>query len=152
MSSIPAWLKEWKKVPSSEIVAQYFYYDVYSKDFPKGKITLPGADEKRNNVSNTYLVLVQKQKTPFQAAPKINIANLAHGILLHPYKEQLTVLHGVGSSSWQMVKGVLPAGLKLSKNGIINGVPEVKGRFMFTVQVEDNNGNIDNKNLEIAID
>lgn len=151
-SSIPVWLKEWKKVPSSQIVAQYFYYDVYAKDFPKGRITLPGADEKRNNVSNTYLVLVQKQKTPYQFAPQINTTKLARGSLYQPYEEQVTALHGAGLQRWKVLKGVLPKGFRLSEYGRISGAPETKGRFLFTIQVTDSNGNVDTKDLEIVIE
>jgi hypothetical protein len=50
------------------VVAQYFYYDIYYKDFAKGKITLPGADEKKNNVSNNYFVMVKKSRSTLSAA------------------------------------------------------------------------------------
>ena len=58
-STIPDWLKEFKKEPG-QIEAQYFYFDVYSKSFPKGKITLPGADARAHNVNNNYFVLIRK--------------------------------------------------------------------------------------------
>jgi hypothetical protein len=62
-------LELWHKEPSGQIIAQYFYFDVYYKDFPKGNITIAGADEKRNNVSNNYFVLVSKALSPFRFAP-----------------------------------------------------------------------------------
>jgi predicted esterase len=58
-STVPDWLKDWKK-EEGEIVAQYRYFDVYSKRFPKGKVTLPGADAKRNGVVCNYFVIVKK--------------------------------------------------------------------------------------------
>lgn len=59
-STIPAWLKEWKK-EAGEIVAQYRYFNVYSKKFPKGKLVLPGADAKRNCVVCNYFVIISRQ-------------------------------------------------------------------------------------------
>jgi hypothetical protein len=59
-SAIPDWLKEFTKENGKQIVAQYFYYDVYSKKFPKGWITLPDAYEKQNGVNTNYFVMVKK--------------------------------------------------------------------------------------------
>jgi hypothetical protein len=60
-STIPAWLKSWKKEPG-EIAAQYRYFDVYSKKFLKGKVVLPGGDVKRNGVECNYFVIVEKAR------------------------------------------------------------------------------------------
>ena len=60
-SSIPSWLSEFSKEPGPQIEAQYFYFDVYSKSFPRGKIYLPGADSQNNNVLNNYFVMIRKQ-------------------------------------------------------------------------------------------
>jgi hypothetical protein len=60
-STVPDWLKAFRKEDSPQIVAQYFYYDVYSKDFPKGKIKLPDAMEKANGVNTNYFVMIRKQ-------------------------------------------------------------------------------------------
>lgn len=58
-STIPAWLRDYKKQSTPQIVTQYFYYDVYSKDFPKGKIELPGGGIKAQNVNTNYFVLLK---------------------------------------------------------------------------------------------
>lgn len=60
-STIPDWLKAFRKEDSPQIVAQYFYYDVYSKDFPKGKIKLPDAMEKANGVNTNYFIMIKKK-------------------------------------------------------------------------------------------
>jgi predicted esterase len=60
-STVPDWLKGYRKESGDQIVAQYFYYDVYSKEFPKGKITLPDAEEKKNGVNTNYFVMVRKR-------------------------------------------------------------------------------------------
>jgi len=58
-SSLPPWLKEWKKSESPQIVTQYFYYDVYSREYPKGKVSLPSPFRKENRVDNNYFILVK---------------------------------------------------------------------------------------------
>ncbi|MEO7045990.1 MAG: putative Ig domain-containing protein, partial [Ferruginibacter sp.] len=59
-STIPAWLKDFKK-EKGQIVAQYRYYNVYSKPFPKGKVSLPSADAKANGVATGYFIMVRKK-------------------------------------------------------------------------------------------
>ncbi|MEP6684357.1 MAG: Ig-like domain-containing protein [Parafilimonas sp.] len=58
-STIPAWLKDFKK-EDGQIVAQYRYYNVYSKPFSKGKVSLPSADAKANGVGTNYFVMIKK--------------------------------------------------------------------------------------------
>jgi predicted esterase len=60
-STVPDWLQEFRKEPAPQIVTQYYYYDVYSKDFPKGKITFPGAEQKKNGVNTNYFVMIKKK-------------------------------------------------------------------------------------------
>lgn len=60
-SAVPAWLKSFTKENAS-IVAQYRYFDVYSKRYSKGNIRLPGAAAKEHGVSSNYFVMVQKVK------------------------------------------------------------------------------------------
>ena len=55
-TTIPEWLKTFQK-EDEEIVAQYRYYDVYSKFFKKGKVSLPGADAIKNGVGSNYFVM-----------------------------------------------------------------------------------------------
>ncbi len=59
-STIPAWLKEYK--PEGKLTAQYYYYEVYSKDFAKGEVVLPDPQRKVNGVNNNYFVLVKKKE------------------------------------------------------------------------------------------
>lgn len=58
-SSIPDWLAAFDQT-SDEIVAQYRYFAVFHKRFPKGKITLPGADAKNNGVGGNYFIMIKK--------------------------------------------------------------------------------------------
>jgi|GEM_PF-1270350 len=58
-SQAPAWLNSYKK-ENIEIIAQYRYFDVYSKMFPKGKVVLPASDSKANKVSSNYFAMIKK--------------------------------------------------------------------------------------------
>jgi predicted esterase len=60
-SDIPQWLKLWTKEPGRKIVTQYFYYDVYRKDFPKGKVQIEDAEEKTNRVNTNYFVMIKRR-------------------------------------------------------------------------------------------
>jgi hypothetical protein len=59
-STIPVWLKDFKK-EDGQIVAQYRYYNVYSKPFFKGKVSLPAANAKANGVATGYFIMVKKK-------------------------------------------------------------------------------------------
>ncbi len=59
-STIPAWLQAFKK-EEGQIVAQYRYFDVYSKPYKKGSVILPGADAGHNGVGSNYFVMIKKQ-------------------------------------------------------------------------------------------
>jgi len=58
-STIPAWLNDFQKEPG-QIVAQYRYYNVYSKTCKKGKVVLPAAEAKANGVGTNYFIMVRK--------------------------------------------------------------------------------------------
>jgi hypothetical protein len=59
-STIPAWLTTFTRQPG-QIVAQYRYFNVYSKAFPKGRAVLPGADSKANGVGSNYFVFIKRK-------------------------------------------------------------------------------------------
>jgi hypothetical protein len=61
-SSIPGWLEDFQKEEGEQIVAQYHYFDVYSKSFPAGEIKLPGADAAHHNVMWNYFVMFKKHQ------------------------------------------------------------------------------------------
>ena len=58
-STVPAWLTSYKK-ENIEVAAQYRYYEVYSRKFPKGTIVLPASDSKTNHVIGNYFVMIKK--------------------------------------------------------------------------------------------
>src|SRR4029079_3959713 len=57
-ASTPGCLNGFKK-EDGEIVAQYRYFSIYSKNFAKGKVTLAGADAKANHVASNYFIMIK---------------------------------------------------------------------------------------------
>ncbi len=150
-SAIAAGLNEVSHQPSPLVVAQYFYFDMYVKKFPKGKIVLPGADEKRNNASTNYFVLLKKDKETFSSKPEISNKLLSPAGTGRYYEEYITVLYGKGVTRYKITKGLLPPGLKLLDNGSITGVTQKKGAYRFTIEVTDQNGEKDVADLTIPV-
>ncbi len=60
-SKTPEWLSEFRKETGEQIVAQYFYYDIFVRDYPAGTISLPGADAGSNGVNTNYFVMIRKK-------------------------------------------------------------------------------------------
>lgn len=150
-SSIPSWLNDFSNQPTPQVVAQYYYYDVYAKKFPRGKIVLPGADERKNNASTGYFVLVKKDADSLNLQPEININKLPTATTGRHYRERLTVLYGKGSLSWKITKGVLPTGLKILSDGTITGMPQKKGTYYFITEVIDKDGKKDSATINIKV-
>jgi len=51
------------------------------------------------------------------------------------YVQQLTVLNGQASSTWEQTGGALPPGVELSVDGVIAGIPSALGSYTFEVAV-----------------
>lgn len=150
-SAIAAGLNEVSHQPSPLVVAQYFYFDMYVKKFPKAKIVLPGADEKINNASTNYFVLIKKDKESFSSTPEISNKSLSSAGTGRYYQEYLTVLCGEGVTRYKITKGLLPPGLKLLDNGSITGVTQKKSTCHFTIEVTDQNGEKISADLAISL-
>ena len=58
----------------------------------------------------------------------------------HPYFAQYSAEGGQPPYTWTLVSGSLPAGLSLSPNGQVSGVPTGEETSMYTLQVEDSTG------------
>lgn len=150
-STIPEWLGSFTKEDNGQITAQYFYYDVYTKDYPAGEIILPGADAESNGVLNGYFVLVKKQGADTERIPEISAKTLSGGYIYTYYKENLSAADGNGITKWELTDGMLPAGIELSEDGILEGSPESSGLFPFTVKAMDEDGSSDQKSFELSI-
>lgn len=137
-STIPEWLQAFTKEEGEQMVAQYFYYDVYSKDFPPGTVSLPDAYEKENGVSTNYVVMVDALSNHLRfSEPEINSLNLSTGIAGVFYRDQLTCHHAVGELTWKITGGHLPVGLNLTTDGLLTGIARKPGKHYLSISVTD---------------
>lgn len=151
-SSVPTWLtQDFKKETANEIVIQYFYANVYSKDFPAGKVTLPGPYLVGKNVKHNYFVLVKKQGTVFNSKPSITSKTMPEGEVGNIYKEKITSIDGVGKVKYSVTSGNLPDGLAMNADGTIYGGASKAGSYTFTVNAIDFNKTSNSKSLTIII-
>lgn len=67
------------------------------------------------------------------------------------YKVTLFAEGGVPPYSWRLASGSLPDGLTLDAEGIISGVPAVVDTQTFTVEVEDDVGNKEEKEFSLVV-
>ncbi len=67
----------------------------------------------------------------------VTTASLPNGSPGVAYSQALSATGGLGTRTWTLVAGVLPAGLGLSTSGVVSGVPTGTGTSSFTVQVTD---------------
>ena len=148
-STIPDWLNEFK-IARSEVVTQFRYFGVYSKDFEKGTISLPGGDKKGNNMAFNYFVMVRPKG--FDNKPEINMSQLPDGALNTYYQSSPTALYGHGKLIWKVVDGQLPEGLTMNEKGLLSGIPIVTGDFKVTLQVEDAKEQTDQKEVKLRIE
>jgi len=151
-STVPTWLSSgFTKVSNQEIVIQYFYCQVYRKNFPAGTITLPGANSYANNVANNYFVMVSEQNDTLKLIPEVTTSIMPNGYVGYRYTEQLTNLFGIGVTTWSLVSGSLPDSMSLAADGTISGTAMKAGTYIFTVQITDSKGSSATKTLSIQI-
>ena len=106
-------------------------------------------------ISNTAIVTVTASATP----------NIYTASTLPPaktgaaYQVQIHAVGGLAPYAWSVSEGSLPVGLTLSPEGLLSGTPEVNGTSQFTIQVEDDDNQIDTRvfslsasNLTIAVE
>ncbi|WP_280352045.1 polysaccharide lyase family 7 protein [Pseudomonas sp. BN414] len=72
-----------------------------------------------------------------------------------PYLAQLYSTGGRGGATWRLVSGHPPAGLKLSRDGVVSGTPETRAvspvAHWFVAQVSDVNGSTHHKKFSILV-
>lgn len=67
----------------------------------------------------------------------IRTVNLPKAYLRQHYETRLQAQGGVMPLSWEVTEGALPAGVMLSREGVLNGAPSETGEFRFVVTVTD---------------
>jgi hypothetical protein len=83
--------------------------------------------------------------------PSITTAALPGGTVGQPYNQTLVATGGVGGLTWTVPPGSLPAGLSLSSDGVISGIPTAEGTENFTVTVRDSLAQSDTQPLSIVV-
>jgi sugar lactone lactonase YvrE len=67
----------------------------------------------------------------------VSAATLPNGVVGSVYSASLSATGGVQPYAWTLSSGSMPAGLTLSRNGVISGTPAAAGTSTFTVTVTD---------------
>jgi hypothetical protein len=78
-------------------------------------------------------------KSPPAPTPPVAVSttSLPTGTIKVAYSATLSATGGTSPYSWSVISGALPAGLSLSKAGLISGKPKKAGTSDFTVKVTD---------------
>ena len=85
------------------------------------------------------------------APPNITTTTFPGGTVGQPYSQTLQATGGIGTLTWSLSGGSLPAMLSLSPAGVISGTPTNAGTTNFTVRVTDTLNQSDTQSLSIAI-
>ncbi|MEA2239569.1 MAG: hypothetical protein QOC81_4293 [Thermoanaerobaculia bacterium] len=74
--------------------------------------------------------------------PTITVTNpvVSNGVAGVPFSQIFTQSGGVGTTTFSLGSGTLPAGLTLAANGVLSGTPTQTGSFPITVKATDSNG------------
>jgi hypothetical protein len=67
----------------------------------------------------------------------VRTPRLTKAFLHQPYHFQLQADGGIKPLVWQLERGLLPPGLRLSEDGVLSGSPAQTGEFEFSVSVTD---------------
>jgi hypothetical protein len=67
------------------------------------------------------------------------------------YTHTFIATGGVPAYTYTIIAGILPIGLTLASNGVVSGIPLLRGMYFFTVQATDSNGLISTFSCNIPI-
>jgi hypothetical protein len=79
-------------------------------------------------------------------APAVNT-----GVAGSPFSQTFTQSGAIGTATFSLASGSLPAGLTLSASGVLSGTPTQTGTFPITVKVTDSNGCIGTTGYTLTI-
>jgi hypothetical protein len=90
---------------------------------------------------------------PAPAPVKLLTTSLPGGLAGTPYAQTLAAEGGLGTYTWALIAGALPAGLSLRGDGVISGTPSAAGSSAFTIRVSDaaDSSRADSRDFTIAI-
>ena len=67
------------------------------------------------------------------------------------YSQTLSASGGVGTYTWTLISGSLPAGLTLTNAGVISGTPTTAATLTFAINVSDSNGSGRSQSFSLTI-
>jgi len=67
------------------------------------------------------------------------------------YSQQLQMIGGYIPASFTLTGGVLPPGMRLSQDGLIDGTPSHSGSWSFLVQVKDSTGAVSSRRYTLKV-
>src|SRR5215831_11269792 len=82
---------------------------------------------------------------------RIHTTSPEKGFLRHTYHFQLEADGGTEPLSWEVSGGVLPAGMKLSPDGLLSGTPTETGAFRIRITVTDSGRPAQERSQEIVL-
>jgi hypothetical protein len=97
------------------------------------KITVTDQCDIPQQDSDNFLFEV---KGPCQAPPQITTLTLPDGTELVAYAEQMFSLGGEGAKTWEVIDGVLPEGMQLNPNGLLDGTPAAGTASTYEVEIQ----------------
>ncbi len=84
--------------------------------------------------------------------PTITTTTVATAVVGSTYSQGLSATGGAGGYTWSIVSGTLPAGLSIN-GSIIEGTPTgTPDSYLFTLQVTDSSGQIDDQAITLTLD
>ncbi len=78
-------------------------------------------------------------------------ATLSAGTVAQDYGQTFEATGGVGSVSFSLASGTLPAGLSFSSDGVLSGTPTAGGSFTIEVQASDEYGNTGSRSYTLLV-
>ncbi len=106
-------------------------------------VTIEVADANGGTDSRAFTFQIE------DAIPMITSQQLPPARAGGPYSAQIEVTGGTAPYTFALLSGALPNGLELDTTGVVSGMPDDDGAFLFTVEVTDANGAKDSLQLMI---
>ena len=121
---------------------------------PREDLNQPGwvydADTDVLRIRHAVGTQVQISTTPMLAVVTSNLSPAKVGLT---YTKQLVASGGFPPLSWDVAtNSAVPAGLKLSKNGVLTGQPTEAGDFTIAVEVSDTANTTASRELDLPVD
>ena len=95
-------------------------------------VTIGVTDSTDATVQKPYEIIIHEEG--LSIITKSPLADAEEGT---EYTVPFKALGGVPPYGWMMISGEVPAGLSISSDGVLNGIPEAHGDFTFTMRAID---------------